>query len=375
MLVTKMGDLFDSDAQTLVNTVNTVGVMGKGVALEFKKRFPEMYDNYVQRCRRGQVHLGQPYLYRRGSPPWILNFPTKDHWRSVSRLSDIVAGLDYLERHYRAWGIESLAVPPLGCGNGGLDWDVVGPTLHRHLRRLDIPVSLYAPAGTLPERIQTSYFVLGNGAATSAAARTERTKIKPAWTALVEILRRVQDEPYHWPIGRTTFQNLAYFATSAGLPTGLQYVRGSFGPFSSDLKPIVTQLVNNGVLDEQRRGQVLGVAVGPTFPDAAGSCRNDLERWEAVIGRVADLFLRMRTQDAEIAATVRYSWQDLAAASSERATEIEVLREVMCWKQRRTPLLVEREVAASIRHLNMLGWIDALPSPELPIDMEAELAV
>lgn len=92
----RKGNLLDSDAQTLVNTVNTVGVMGKGVALDFKNRFPEMFDDYVARCKVGTVKLGEPYLFRRLFPPWIINFPTKEHWRSVSKLDDIVRGLDYL---------------------------------------------------------------------------------------------------------------------------------------------------------------------------------------------------------------------------------------------------------------------------------------
>ena len=142
MVTVKVGDMFQSKAQTWVNTVNCVGVMGKGVALEFRKRFPDMYEDYVERCRSGQVKLGRPYLYKRVVPPWILNFPTKEHWRSVSRLDKIEEGLSYLAEHYRKWGIESLAVPPLGCGQGQLEWRVVGPTLYRHLKRLDIPVCL-----------------------------------------------------------------------------------------------------------------------------------------------------------------------------------------------------------------------------------------
>ncbi len=112
-----VGNIFTSEAQTLVNIVNCVGIMGKGLALEFKKLFPDMYEDYVIRCKAKEVRLGEPYLYRRLLPPWILNFPTKDHWRSVSRLSDIVAGLEYLEKHYREWEITSLAVPALGCNN------------------------------------------------------------------------------------------------------------------------------------------------------------------------------------------------------------------------------------------------------------------
>ena len=137
------GDLFRSDAQTLVNTVNTVGVMGKGIALEFKKRFPEMYVDYVQRCQANQVRAGEPYLYRRLTPPWIINFPTKEHWRSVARLSDIVLGLEYLEAHCKEWEVTSLAVPALGCGLGQLEWRVVGPILYRHLSTLEIPVELF----------------------------------------------------------------------------------------------------------------------------------------------------------------------------------------------------------------------------------------
>ncbi len=105
------GDLFDSEAQTLVNAVNCAGVMGKGIALAFKRQFPEMFAEYSERCKDGLVRLGEPYLYRGESFPWVLNFPTKSHWRSVSKLEDIVAGLAYLEAHYRAWGITSLAVP------------------------------------------------------------------------------------------------------------------------------------------------------------------------------------------------------------------------------------------------------------------------
>jgi O-acetyl-ADP-ribose deacetylase (regulator of RNase III) len=140
-----IGDLFASRAQTLTNTVNTVGVMGKGIALEFRKRFPVMYEDYVARCEAGEVQLGRPYLFTPLVPPWILNFPTKEHWRSLSRLDAIIDGLDHLYKHYEEWGIESLAVPPLGCGEGGLEWRIVGPSLYRGLSRLDIPVELYAP--------------------------------------------------------------------------------------------------------------------------------------------------------------------------------------------------------------------------------------
>src|SRR6266487_775348 len=108
--VVKIGDILASKAQTLVNTVNCVGIMGKGIALAFKRRYPEMFKDYVRRCDRGEVQLGRPYVYR-ADDHLILNFPTKQHWRAVSRLKDIIAGLEYLEAHSREWGITSLAVP------------------------------------------------------------------------------------------------------------------------------------------------------------------------------------------------------------------------------------------------------------------------
>ena len=102
----RVGDILSSRAQTLVNTINCVGVMGKGIAAAFKGQFPKMYKDYEERCSRHEVRLGEPYLYKQLVGPWILNFPTKDHWRSVSRLSDIIAGLQYVELHYKEWGIE-----------------------------------------------------------------------------------------------------------------------------------------------------------------------------------------------------------------------------------------------------------------------------
>ena len=179
------GDLFTSEAQTLVNTVNCVGIMGKGVALEFKKRYPEMFEDYVARCARKEVRLGEPYVFRGLFPPHVLNFPTKGHWRSLSRLSDIVAGLEYLDHHYNEWGIESLAVPPLGCGNGGLEWRVVGPTLYRHLSKLDIPIDLYAPQGTPAEQLELAFLAADPTGAVLSAESKERSRINPAWVALV----------------------------------------------------------------------------------------------------------------------------------------------------------------------------------------------
>ena len=124
-----IGDMFSSRAQTLVNTVNCVGVMGKGVALEFKNRYPEMFKDYLQRCEAHTVKPGVPYLYSDLFGLKIVNFPTKRHWRGSSRIEDIQAGLQALIEEIRNRQIHSIAVPPLGCGNGGLDWNKVQPLI------------------------------------------------------------------------------------------------------------------------------------------------------------------------------------------------------------------------------------------------------
>jgi O-acetyl-ADP-ribose deacetylase (regulator of RNase III) len=367
----KTGDLLDSNAQTLVNTVNTVGVMGKGIALEFKKRFPDMYEDYVQRCNTGQVRLGEPYLYRRLLPPWILNFPTKAHWRSVSSLADIVRGLEYLEQHYEEWGVTSLAVPPLGCGNGGLEWRVVGPTLYRYLDRFKIPVELYAPYGTPPDQLEAAFLIRTDEAADgipTTSVESEAPRIQPGWIALIEILRRIEREHYHRPVGRTMFQKIAYFATLSGIPTGLEYQRGSYGPFAPELKSVMTRLVNNGLIREKPLGNMFAIEPGLTYDDARAAYADYLSQWAPVIERLTDLFLRVTTTDqAEVAATVHFAARTWPPG---QATEVDVLAEVMKWKQRRRPPLDSVEVANTIRNLAALGWLTVKPSADLPVSDE-----
>ena len=265
MVTVLIGDLFESGAQTLVNTVNCVGVMGKGTALAFKKKFPDMFGDYAERCNRGSVRVGMPYLYRRMYEPWILNFPTKDHWRSVSKLSDIEHGLEYLYDHYREWEITSLAVPPLGCGHGQLDWRVVGPTLYRHLSRFEIPVKLYAPYMTPEEELQPGFLSSKELGYQQLQKYTSKDQIDPGWYALAALLARIEKEKYHHPIGRTSFQKMAYFATEAGIPTKLEFRKASYGPFAEGLKRIITRLENNGLIREERWGRMMRVQTGPSL--------------------------------------------------------------------------------------------------------------
>lgn len=139
------GDIFKSPAQVLTNTVNCVGIMGKGVALEFKNRYPQMFGDYKSKCDQGNVKPGQPYLWENDSSQ-VLNFPTKRHWRDNSLLQDIEEGLKHLANSYEQMGIQSIAMPALGCGLGGLKWSEVQPLIMKYLGALpDLDVYVYEP--------------------------------------------------------------------------------------------------------------------------------------------------------------------------------------------------------------------------------------
>jgi O-acetyl-ADP-ribose deacetylase (regulator of RNase III) len=139
-------DIFLSEAKVLVNTVNCKGVMGKGIALAFKQRYPEMFPVYQQECKTGKLHIGRPTLYCK-SMPWILNFPTKDNWKANSKIEYLEAGLIYFAENYKEAGITSIAFPKLGTQNGKLPWEEVGPLMVKYLANLDIDVYIYISEG------------------------------------------------------------------------------------------------------------------------------------------------------------------------------------------------------------------------------------
>lgn len=142
------GNLFASKAQTLVNTVNCVGIMGKGVALAFKKRFPKMYRDYRLQCEAGKIRPGVLTIYK-DTKPWVINFPTKLHWKSPSKLEYIDLGLRRFVNQYKEWGVISVAMPALGCGHGGLDWTQVKPLIEKYLGNLEIDIEVYEPGSEI----------------------------------------------------------------------------------------------------------------------------------------------------------------------------------------------------------------------------------
>lgn len=234
MLRTTQGNLLEADVEALVNTVNTVGVMGKGIALMFKEAFPENFRHYAAACKKREVRLGAMFVTERSAlhgPRYIINFPTKDHWRNRTKEEWVRSGLDDLRRVIREKGIRSIAIPPLGCGNGGLDWAVVRPMIEAAVADLqDIDIVLYEPT----RRYQ------------NVAKRSGVEKLTPARALIAEMVRR------YWILGiecsLLEIQKLAWFLEreiidrNLSNPLDLQFIAHRYGPYSDRLRHLLTGL-------------------------------------------------------------------------------------------------------------------------------------
>jgi O-acetyl-ADP-ribose deacetylase (regulator of RNase III) len=362
-----IGDLFVSHAQTLVNTVNCVGIMGKGVAQEFKKRFPAMFEDYAARCEHRQVRLGEPYPYRDRSGILIINFPTKDHWRSPSRLADIERGLDYFVQHHAEWGVKSVAFPPLGCGNGGLSWEGVGPLIYGKLRHLNIDIEVYAPYGT-PKRELESDFLGSPSQMELGGKGRKRERMNPEWVVLVEVLRELENQPYANPIGRTIFQKICYVLTEMGVETGFKFSKGSYGPFADEVKLALHDFANRNWIQEKRLGQMIALRVGPEYETERPKYEEVLKRHERKIAKSVDLFSRIKnTEQAEEVLTVLFASRQLKQAHPDQEfAERQLFDFILDWKKAWRTEEKKRALASAIRNLVMLGWMRLRFSDSLP---------
>jgi len=334
--------------------------MGKGIALEFKKKFPDMFKDYAARCSRGEVRLGEPYIYKQLTGPNVINFPTKDHWRSLSKIGDIEKGLDYLVARIKPWGVTSLAVPPLGCGSGQLEWRAIGPIIYKKLKPLNIPVELYGPYGTKPEELTASFLEGPIEKGPTHRSASVQTAISPAWVALLEVVNRLGKEPFHPPIGRVIFQKISYIATRIGLPTGLHFEPKSYGPFSKELPNVQAKLMSGNLMRETRWGSMFRIELGTEFERARKMSEGFINAHNEALEKIKDLFMRMDTAKAELVATVIFSADDLKKHYKTKPKETEVVESVMKWKQRRIPPINREEVVRTVRNLSMLNWLDVI---------------
>lgn len=197
LLQYEKGDIFNSQAQVIVNTVNCKGIMGKGLALAFKQRYPAMFHVYQQECKTGKLRIGRPTLYK-NSTPWILNFPTKDHWRPPSKMEYIEKGLAYFVAHYKEAGITSIAFPKLGAQNGKLSWDDVGQVMAAYLGPLDIDVYIYIADGDQEyqwseqqaSEVSADTWMQFNEVALSSDRLQKEVHLKPTYAKLIARKRK-----------------------------------------------------------------------------------------------------------------------------------------------------------------------------------------
>lgn len=354
-----VGNLFDSSAQTLVNTVNCVGIMGKGVALEFKRRFPEMFADYAARCERREVQLGRPYIYRSLLPPHVLNFPTKGHWRGKTDLKNIVDGLEYLVAHYREMEITSLAVPPLGCGNGQLEWRVVGPTLYRHLARLEVPVEIYAPHGTPHEELRLE-FLSPESSTSATSVMPEAEWIRPGWIVLVEILSGVLGHSRNEYVEERVFRHMAITASILGVPTELDIKRSRTGPTAGGWENLFRRVSANGIIEKVALKRGLGIRVGPTFLDARKAYDEQTRLYASLVMKIADAFSTLKSSQARLASLLVASESEAIARGGPTTFE-SLAGAALSWARSTDRSQSEAEIIEVLKCLAQAGIVNATP--------------
>ncbi|QAU24139.1 Appr-1-p processing protein [Dyella sp. M7H15-1] len=244
MITFTQGNLLEARAEALVNTVNTVGVMGKGIALMFKERFTENFRSYATACKAKEVRTGKMFVTEvneLNGPRWIINFPTKQHWRGDSKIEWIAEGLQDLRRFLIENEVKSIAIPPLGAGNGGLDWAEVRPQIEEALAGLDTEIIVFEPT----QKYQN--VAKGKGV----------EKLTPARALIAELVRR------YWVLGMECslleIQKLAWFLERsierAGLtPLDLRFVSHKYGPYADRLRHLLEGLDGSYLHCDKRIG-------------------------------------------------------------------------------------------------------------------------
>ncbi len=315
------GDILKADAEALVNTVNCVGVMGRGIALQFRKAFPECFDAYKAACDRGEVRPGKMHvcdLQRLGNPQLVINFPTKRHWKGKSKLEDIEAGLAALVELVRERGIHSIAIPPLGCGLGGLEWQDVRARIEQAFAGLeDVHVLLYEPKGapaaeSMPKGKKAPSMTVGRAALLGLMTRYLGALMDP-FVTLLEI------------------HKLMYFMQDSGEPLRLEYQKGPYGPYARNLRHVLSHIEGHFITGYGDAADAPGKEI-ELVDDAPAHAERFLEahpetreRFERVVELIAGfetpygmellatvhwVASRQGAKNAEDAQAMTYAWND-----------------------------------------------------------------
>ena len=344
MIEDAKGNLLRADAEALVNTVNCVGYMGKGIALQFKQAYPENFKAYEHACKDDEVQPGRMFVFETGmmmNPKYIINFPTKRHWRGKSRIEDIEAGLAALAEDVTRLGIGSIAIPPLGCGNGGLDWVVVRAMIVQALEQVPgVRVLLFAPHGA-PD-------------AKTMPIRTERPQLTPARALFVKLMEQYLGLAYRLTL--LEIQKLAYFLQESGEPLRLRYEPGHYGPYARNLNKVLERIEGHfirGYGDSQKPDLEIDLLPG-AVEEANAFLQGKVASIER-LDRVGRLIAGFETPyGMELLSSVHWTAQhaDPAASTAESAVE-----HIRVWNERKRRMFRPDHVSVAWQRLREQDWL------------------
>lgn len=344
MIETQHGDILKAKADALVNTVNTVGVMGRGIALQFSKAFPEVFKAYAAACKRGEVQVGKVLthdLNRFEQPHYVINLPTKKHWRGKSRMEYVDEGLRALVEEVRRLGIESVAVPPLGCGLGGLDWNEVRPRIEKAFEALpEVRVLLFEPKGA---------------PSAEAMAKEKKTpNMTEGRALLLGLMRRYLAAVMDPTVSLLEIHKLMYFMQESGQPLKLNYTKGIYGPYGQNLRHVLTHIEGHFIVGYGDAADQPDKAIEPMAPAvaAAEEFLSNHPRVHARFGRVVDLIEGFETPlGMELLSTVHWVATQDGATSAEDATA-----KVYAWNDRKR-MFAPEHIRVAWDTLERHGWL------------------
>jgi O-acetyl-ADP-ribose deacetylase (regulator of RNase III) len=338
----KTGDLFAAGTDALVNTVNCVGIMGRGIALQFKKAYPSNFREYEAACKVGEVQPGRMFVHETGkfSPRFIINFPTKRHWKGKSRIEDIETGLIALAEEVEARGIKSIAIPPLGAGLGGLDWNVVLPQIKSALQDIpDVEVVIYEPKGP-PENVMSK----------------DVPNMTEGRASLVILMQRYLQGLLDPFVTLIEAQKLMYFMQIAGQPLNLEYEKGHYGPYAKKLSHVLNKVDGHFVSGYQDGGDqpFKELIIVPGAYEDAQAFVAEMPEVQNRFTQVASLVDGFETPyGLELLATVHWVATHEGARSYEAAVE-----RIHNWNDRKKAF-TPRQVAIAFDALESKGWLAA----------------
>ena len=346
MIEIKQGNLLTEPAQALVNTVNCVGVMGKGIALQFKQAYPENFRQYEKACRAGLVQPGQMFTVAAGNlfnPQYIINFPTKRHWKGKSKLDDIKTGLVALVAQVQQLNITSIAIPPLGCGNGGLEWAVVKPLIESAFGGMaDVHVIIFEPSGA-PAAAQMPV----------ASKQPNMTRARALFIRLLELYGIPGYE-----LTKLEIQKLAYFLQVGGEPLRLEYVKHKYGPYAHNLNHVLRQIEGHyirGYGDGTAKAESAEIYVLPAGREAAQTFLAHDPSAHEQLERVGNLITGFETPyGMELLATVHWvgTQETNPAPDSEHAIEL-----VHSWTDRKRNIFKPAHIRKAWQRLEQQNWL------------------